>query len=176
MSSRAVSPLVVGLVCAALAWSASAEDGKVYRWVGEDGHVYTSNTPPPDGRGMIDAPPPAPAKPAPAPAPARRSAPSAAPAAPARGAPDVAPAEGTDCARFDGYVTNWRKAQQSIADWEATIDRLESQTDGFMRRNDTAYSNSIDRANEHLEQARDRASQIEAQGRAAGMPQSCLSE
>src|SRR5262245_39976001 len=105
MSARVVPLLVVAFVCAAAASGARADEKKVYRWVGQDGHVYTSNSPPPDGKGLIDAPAP---KPAAAPAPKRGILASPPPAAPARSAPEVSPADGSECARFDGYVTSWR--------------------------------------------------------------------
>ena len=151
MSPRAILRLAVPLLLAALAGGARADEPKVYRWVGQDGRVYTSNSPPKDGVGLITAP-------------ARTPAPAA---------PD---ADGDSCDRFGSYVASWRDAQRSVESWEATIDRLESRTDDFVRRNDTAYNDSLDRASQHLDEARERASQIEAEGRRAGMPQSCLVE
>ena len=133
----------------------------MYRWVGQDGRVYTSNSPPKDGKGLIEAPPQGSATaPRSIPAPARTSIPAA---------PD---SDGDSCGRFGAYVANWRSAQQSVESWEATIDRLQSRTDDFIRRNDTTYNESLDRANQHLDEARERASRLEAEGRAAGMPQS----
>ena len=166
MSPRVISVFAVAVLLAALAAGARADEPKVYRWVGQDGRVYTSNSPPKDGKGLIEAPPQGKAAPAPRAvrAPARTSIPAA---------PD---SEGDSCARYVAVVANWRDAQQSVESWEATIDRLESRTDNFLRRNDTAYNDSLDRANQHLDEARDRASRIEAEGRAAGMPQSCLTE
>jgi hypothetical protein len=160
MSPRVVSVLTLSVLLGALAGAARGDEAKVYRWVGQDGRVYTSNSPPKDGKGLIDV------KPAP------QAARPALPAVPA----SEAPAEGELCAAYARYVLDWRDAQQSIASWEATIDRLESRTDNFVRRDDSAYNASIDRANGHLDEARERASRIEAEGRAAGMPQSCLSE
>jgi hypothetical protein len=162
MSPRVVSVLGLAVLLGTLAAAARGDEPKVYRWVGPDGRVYTSNAPPKDGKGLIEV------KPAPAAKPARPQL----PAVPA----SEAPAEGELCSRFQGYVNEWRDAQQSIESWEATIDRLESRTDNFVRRDDSAYNASIERANEHLDEARERASRVEAEGRAAGMPQSCLSE
>src|SRR4029453_10638854 len=130
MSPRVMQHFAAALLLAALAAGARADEPKVYRWVGQDGRVYTSNSPPKDGKGLIEAP--APGKPAAAPravrAPARSS---------LAGAPD---SEGDSCDRYAAYVANWREAQQPVESWEATIDRLESPTDGFVRRNDTAYN------------------------------------
>lgn len=158
MSPRVISALAVSLLLGALAAGARADEPKVYRWVGQDGRVYTSNAPPKDGKGLIDAQPQGGAAPAP------RSIPAA---------PD---ADADSCGRFGAYVANWRSAQQSVESWEATIDRLQSRTDNFIRRDDTTYNESLERANQHLDEAREQASRLEAEGRAAGMPQSCLTE
>jgi len=163
MSSRVVGVLAASLLAAAVAAGARAEEPKVYRWVGQDGHVYTSNTPPPNGAGLIEAKP------------ARQ-----APAAQRASVPNVpaseAPAEGELCGRYDDYVRRWRGAQRTVESWEETIDRIQSRTDDFVRRDETTYTDSLDRANERLDEARERASRIESEGRAGGMPQSCLSE
>ena len=168
MSPRVIPRFAASLLLAALAAGARADEPKVYRWVGQDGRVYTSNSPPKDGKGLIEAPPQGKAAAAPRSVPARIPARTSIPAAP--------DSEGDSCARYAAYVASWRDAQQSVESWEATIDRLESRTDNFVRRNDTAYNDSLDRASQHLDEARDRASRIEAEGRAAGMPQSCLTE
>jgi hypothetical protein len=158
MGPRGISVVAVALLVGALAAGGRAEEPKVYRWVGQDGRVYTSNAPPKDGKGLIDAQPQGSAAPAPGSIPA---------------APE---SDDDSCGRFGAYVVNWRSAQQSVESWEATIDRLQSRTDDFVRRNDTAYNESLERANQHLDEARERASRLEAEGRAAGMPQSCLTE
>jgi len=154
MSSRVVGVVAVSLLVAALAAGARGDGPKVYRWVGQDGRVYTSNSPPPKGVAVIDA------KPAPV------------PAVPA----SEAPADGELCSRYGDYVDAWRSAQRSAESWEETIDRIQSRTDDFLRRDETTYTESLDRANARLDEARERASRIESQGRAAGMPQSCLTE
>jgi len=157
MSSRVTGFLGVSLLALLLAAAARADEPKVYRWVGPDGRVYTSNAPPKDGKGLIDGKPAPPAARAPEPG-------------------DVSPADGETCSHFAGYVSRWRDAQRSIESWEATVDRIQSRTDDFVRRDDSAYENSLDRANERLDLARESASRIESEGRAAGMPQSCLTE
>lgn len=178
MSPRVIPILVLGALLGALAAGARADERKVYRWVGEDGRVYTSNTPPPGGKGLIDAPP---AKPAPKPAAAAPRSVAVprwilAPAEDPRSLPAAPAPDADSCSRWGGVVAQWRDAQQSVASWEATIERLESRTDNFIRRDDTAYHASLDRANQHLDDARARADRIESEGRRDGMPQSCLTE
>ena len=146
MSPRVISLAAASLLLGALAVAASADEPRVYRWVGRDGRVYTSNAPP---QSKAEA------------------APRSVPAAPE-------PAE-VACERYGAHVARWRDAHQSIESWEATIHRLQSRTDAFVRRNDT-YADSLDRANARLGEARDRARRIESEGRAAGVPQSCLAQ
>jgi len=52
--SRLARAFVLSLAVFALALRASGDEPKTYRWVGEDGHVYTTTTPPPNGKGLID--------------------------------------------------------------------------------------------------------------------------
>jgi hypothetical protein len=131
MSPRVISLAALSLLLGALAARASADEPKVYRWVGRDGRVYTSN----------------------------------------------APGPGEDaCARYGAEVARWRDARESIESWQATLHRLESRTDGFTRRNDTVYKDSLGRARSRLDEARARASRIESEAHAAGVPQSCLTE
>lgn len=187
--SRAAKLVPLALVVT-LAAVAGADEARVYRWVGEDGHVYTSTTPPPEGKGMIDpkpapkpaaakATPAAAAKPAPAPASTlslRQLLLGAEPAAPAA-RPSVAPQTQTDeCSRYRSLVLEWRQASSSVDSARAYVDSLQSDTDGYVRRNDSYYERQVDAAEQRLDAAEDRLSQVEGQTQRAGVPQGCLTE
>ena len=181
----------VSLLLGALAAGARAGEPKVYRWVGQDGHVYVTSTPPPNGAGAIE-PTASSAKPA-APeetssvldsflgwlraalgclhelALGRREAAGRARDASVR-------SRRVDCSRWSGVISQWRSARMSVEAAEQRLDQIQSRTDDFMSRDETAYTNSVDQATEAIEQARDRVSSAEDAGQRAGMPQSCLTE
>src|SRR5258705_13152148 len=94
MSPRVISRFAVSLLLAALAAGARAEEPKAYRWVGQDRRVYTSNSPPKDGKGLIEAPPQRNA--AAAPRAVRTPAATSIPAAPE--------SEGDSCARYTPHI------------------------------------------------------------------------
>jgi len=192
--SRAAKLAPLWLVVA-LAGAARADEAKVYRWVGEDGHVYTSTTPPPNGKGLIEV------KPAPTPAAAAKAPPAAAakdaptpastvslrqlllgaePPAPVtkpRAAPQTQPQTQTDeCARYHSLVLEWRQASNSVESARAYVDSLQSQTDGYVRRNDSSYERQVDAAEQRLDAAEDELSRVEGQTQRAGVPQNCLLE
>src|SRR5262245_61649540 len=55
MGSRVVIWLVsASLLLGALTTGAHADGRREYRWVGQDGHVYVTATPPPNGAGEIE--------------------------------------------------------------------------------------------------------------------------
>ncbi len=190
MGPRVAPLFAVSLLLFALAAGARAGEPKVYRWVGEDGHVYVTSTPPPNGAGEIGP-----------------AASSARPAAQEEtssvldsflgwlrgfwgafmrwlwGADGPPVREGrvrvdreVDCSRWSGVISQWRSARMSVEAAEQRLDQIQSRTDNFMSRDETAYTDSVDQATEAIEQARDRVSSAEDAGQRAGMPQSCLTE
>jgi hypothetical protein len=190
MGSRVTSSLLVALLLGALAAGASADPHRSYRWVGQDGHVYETSTPPPNGVNAIES-----------------TSSAAKPAASAQtvGAWDaflgwlhqlwgsfmawvwgaekrpaarrgVVAEQTLDCSRWADVISDWRRAQKSVEDAEQRLDQIQSRTDDFIRRDETAYDNSVSQATDAIERARDRVSQLEDQGQHAGMPQSCLTE
>ena len=152
----------VSLACAALAlaWAAElrADEPKTWRWVGEDGHVYTTTTPPPNGRGAIESP---------------------SPAAPAKARPKLAakpvPGDGGDlCDRYSDSVVRWRYAKQSVESAEQYLDALNSSTDDYVRQNDSYHFSQVDSATRRLESAEAELDRIESDLVHAGVPQNCL--
>lgn len=163
---------------------AHAGEPKTYRWVGEDGRVYTSTTPPPNGRGVIDAQPATPAKPrAPAAKPAAAMPPSSLRQIPSGNAGSGAtPARASagdgasSCARYQGWVDQWRSATRAVAAAEESLDRLQSDTDRYVRRNDSYYETQIESAEARISRAEERLSQVESDATRAGAPQNCFTE
>ena len=131
MSSRVVPVLSLAILLGALAGAARGDEAKVYRWVGQDGRVYTSNSPPP--RDAVEA-----------------------------------------CGRYGVWLASWHDAQQSVESWQAARDRIQNRTDDFIRRSQSVYGASLERASQHLAEARERERRIEAEGKAAGVPKRCL--
>lgn len=97
-------------------------------------------------------------------------------APPPRGVAQSDAAAAATCSRYSDFVEQWRSAHDSVQSWQQALDRIQSRTDDFLRRNETTYTRSLGRAHALLDEARDRASRIATDARAAGMPPSCLSE
>lgn len=161
-------PLVALLL--ALASQARGDEPKTYRWVGEDGHVYTSTGPPPDGRGAVETPPAPGAK---AESPPANPAPAAAPQASAEGRSD---ADGSSCARYASWVEQWRRAARAVESAEESLDRLQSDTDRYLRRNDSYYEEQLESAENRVSRTEEKRSQIEDDAARAGVPQSCFTQ
>lgn len=175
----------------ALAGPGRADEPKTYRWVSEDGHVYTSTTPPPDGKGIIEVTPVPAAKPAepalePAAEPDTAAQSSAlrrflAGAAEERRTTTPAPpasADGDelDCSRYQIYVDDWRIATRSLQAAQQNLESLQSDTDAYVRRNDSSYERQVDWAETRISQAEDRLRQVESDAARASVPQSCFTE
>ena len=173
-----------------LASRSRGDEPKIYRWVGEDGHVYTSTAPPPNGRGVIDAKS-APAKAMVVPAaekPGEERAPSAAAsrsrrpllspnaASAAAQRPASAGGDASNCARYQSWADQWRLATRSVAAAEASLDRLQSDTDDYVRRNDSYYERQVTSAEDRLTRAQDQLRQVEDDAGTAGVPQLCMSD
>jgi hypothetical protein len=173
--------LTLGLV---LASHANADEPKVYRWVGEDGRVYTSTTPPPNGKGLIDSAPASKPKPEPEAKPADATAPrrtlrqiltgdsESVPVAPST----IATSDETSCARFRDFVDDWRKAKRAVEAAEASVDRLQSETDYYVRRNDSYYDRRLEAAEQAVSRAEERLNQVESDAADAGVPQKCFTD
>jgi hypothetical protein len=174
----------------ALAGPGRADEPKTYRWVSEDGHVYTSTTPPPDGKGIIEVTP-VPAAKATAPALEPAAEPDSAAqssalrrflAGAAEGRRTAAPAPASaggdelDCSRYQIYVDDWRIATRSLEAAQQNLESLQSDTDTYVRRNDSSYERQIDWAETRIRQAEDRLHQVESDASRANVPQSCFTE
>jgi hypothetical protein len=144
---------------------AQGDEPKTYRWVGEDGHVYTSTTPPPNGRGAIEVKP---AQPATTKSPVARG---ATPAPVANGADGESP-----CAPYRSWVEEWRAATRVVEAAETSLDRLQSDTDDYVRRNDSYYETQLESAEDRVNRAQQRLSQVESDASRAGIPQSCFTQ
>jgi hypothetical protein len=158
-------PLVTLLL--ALASHARSDEPKTYRWVGEDGHVYTSTTPPPSGKGIIETKSVAP------PAQAKSAAAKPATSAPA---PASADGNGSNCARYQSWVDQWQLATRSVESAEESLDRLQSDTDSYLRRNDSYYETQLESAEDRVSRAQERLNQVEDDAKRAGVPQSCFTQ
>jgi hypothetical protein len=167
-SGGAWIPLVSLLL--ALAGHARGDEPKTYRWVGEDGHVYTSTRPPPNGQGVIETPPAPGAK---AESPPADPAPAAAPQASAEGRGE---GDGGSCTRYSSWVEQWRRAARAVASAGESLDRLRSDTDRYVRRNDSYYEEQLESAEDRVFRAQERRSQIEDDAARAGVPQGCFTE
>jgi uncharacterized protein DUF4124 len=186
VSRRPVASVSCVFLAAALVWAAAsrADDAKTYRWVGEDGHVYTSTTPPPNGKGLIDAPKPQPAKQSAQPAaPATPSAPQpgvfpsyiAAPRAPVPAAP--APAgEDAGCESHSELLARWRAAKQRVDYLDQSIDQMQSDTNSYMYRNDSSYLARLEAMERQSALAQDALSDVESRAQRAGVPMRCLGD
>ena len=189
--SRLARAFVLSLAVFALALRASGDEPKTYRWVGEDGHVYTTTTPPPNGKGLIDdaAPAPAPvrphAPPAPAPAPAAAHAAPAASAFPpyikprsdAKAVP-AAPAPDTEaCQPYQDWVHSWRQARANAQAADARLDKVQDDDEHFyLSPNDSGHLDRVEGAQRAADAAHERESSIETEAHRAGVPQSCFSD
>lgn len=172
MTRRTLS-LAIAALALALATEMRADDGKTYRWVGEDGRVYSGPNPPPNGRGVIESPAsgtaPAPAKPvAPAAAvhPVTPQMPQTVPAAPAQ-------VEKT-CGYYGDYIAAWRRAKTSVDAAEQTLDDLNSNTDDYVRQDDSWHIAQVNGAELRLKAAQERLDRAESIATQAGVPQKCL--
>ncbi len=193
-SSQTVWLVLVTLVLCA-ATHAGADDGKTYRWVGHDGRVYTTPTPPPEGAGtIVEVVPAKPKKGAPAPAaaaepslsPLRRFLKEAAAAeresqereAEAQAAAAAAAPEepGNPCARYTNWISSWRYADQGVQNAEDNLERLQSDTRGFMTSNESGRLARMDAAEKRVEAAEERLSQVESDAASAGVPSNCLTQ
>ncbi|MFI5316613.1 MAG: hypothetical protein ACHQ6T_13005 [Myxococcota bacterium] len=154
-----------------------AGEPKTYRWVGEDGHVYTSTTPPPNGKGLIETAPAAAAPPvSPDPAAAPAAAAAAGPGAPAAAAAPARAGGDGPCARYESYVQTWRIATNSVEAAESALDALQSDTNDYVRRDDSYYEGRVETANRRVESAKRRLSQVESDAMRIGVPQNCFTE
>jgi hypothetical protein len=172
MTRRTLQLAIIALALA-LATEMRADDGKTYRWVGQDGRVYSGPNPPPNGRGVIEssapATGPAPAKPV-APAggvhPVTSPLPQALPAAPAQ-------VEKT-CGYYEDYVSSWRREKTSVDAAEQRLDALNSNTDDYVEQNDSWHNAQVDGAELRLKAAQERLDRAESTAMQAGVPQKCL--
>jgi hypothetical protein len=144
-------PVLILLLAAA---SARADPAKTYRWIGQDGRVYTTTTPPPKGATLVEEKTAAPAKPK-----AKSSA-----------------ADTPSCGQYQELVDHWRSARRSLAAAEDRLDQLRSDTDDYVRRNDSYYETQIESAEARVRSAEDRVSELESDAARAGVPQNCFTE
>jgi hypothetical protein len=168
--------------------------------VGEDGRVYTTPTPPPNGRGVIEVKPaapkartgnvPQPAAPSAELSPLRRFLQQAADAqreSEARAAGAAAMAEGdseasragdpaSPCARHMSWVWAWRNADQSVRNAEANLEALQSDTRGFMTSDESWRLRRMEAAEQRVAAAEENLSQVESDATSAGVPSNCLTQ
>jgi len=172
MASSRVTLAAIAAVLVAFAADLRADEAKTYRWVGEDGHIYSGPNPPPNGRGVIESPA---ATPKAAPAPSQPAAkPAVTPAEP-RPSPRASSAP-NDCKRWNNWLAARLYAKQRVAAIEQDIDRLNSDTDNYVQRNDSAHNAQVDGATASLKAAEDELDRIESDAIAAGVPQGCLND
>lgn len=153
MTRRCSARLPVLILWLAAA-SAGAEQAKTYRWIGQDGHVYTTTTPPPKNATLVEDKTAAPAKP--------RAQPTAA---------DI-----PSCGQYQELVESWRSARRSLTAAEDRLDQLRSDTDSYVHRNDSYYETQIESAETRVRSAEDRVSELESDAARAGVPQNCFTE
>jgi hypothetical protein len=169
----------VAMLClvaaAALATDPARAEGQIYKWLGQDGRVQYTSSPPPPNAVLLEVTPAAGAPPAPAPkspAPAKR-----APRPPRASSPAAAAAEsGDSCARFQYHVDRWRKARRYVESAEAEIDRLQSDTSNIVRSSDSYREWRMERAEERLASAEAHLDEVEDEARQSSVPQRCLSD
>lgn len=186
-ASRVARALAAALLLAIPAGGLSA--GELYRWVTEDGRTEIGPNPPPGASavpwspGQERAAEPTPAAPAPAPA----SAPAPIPAQKARSA------NREKCAR---YRENARQTERRVIEAEAAIARLEQKLE-TLQSTEIAFSRTscvsqgingpksdcvasrfdrdaeIERAEQALEQAQEKLSDLELNARRSAAPEAC---